>query len=167
MIVATANNFGLSFVLEIVGLALVVIFVVRKVVPPVRKLMADKLAEIGAQLSAGADAAAAAAELVAARQAAFDAAGAEATAIVDQATRGAELVATEGARQADEEYDRIVRRAAASIEAARASVRAEIMAVVGRLVLAAATDVVEAELDPTVQHRLIAEAITATEAEVH
>jgi F-type H+-transporting ATPase subunit b len=168
MIVATADNFGLSFLLEIVGLVVVVWFVVRKFPGPlVVKMMNDKLAEIRGQLSAGEEAAAAAAALVADRKAALEAAGGEAVAIVEQARRGAELVANEGERQAEEEYERIVRRAGAAIEAARGSVRAEIMAQVGRLVVAAATDVVEAELDATAQHRLIGEAITATEAEVH
>ena len=168
MIVATADNFGLSFLLEIVGFVVLVWFVLKKFPGPlVVKMMNAKLADIRGQLSAGEEAADAAAALVADRKAALDAAAGEAAAIVEQARRGALLVASESDRQADEEYERIVRRAGAAIEAARGSVRAEIMAQVGRLVVAATTDVVEAELDGAAQHRLIGEAITATEAEVH
>jgi F-type H+-transporting ATPase subunit b len=129
--------------------------------------MAKKTAEISAQLSAGEETRAAAAALVAERTAALEAARTEAAAIVAQARRGAQIVATDGERAAEEEYERIVHRAQAAIEATRGAVIAGIMAQVGRLVLAAATEVVEAELGPEAQHRLIDEAITATEAEVH
>lgn len=165
MIVAAAANFGLSFILELVALGLVGLFIWRKVLPPLSKAMAAKTAEISAQLSAGDEAKAAGAALIESRTAALEAAKREAIAIVDQARHGAELVAVESERVAQEEYDRIVRRAAPAIEAARATVRAEIMSQIGTLVVAATTDVVEAELDSTTRHRLISEAIAATEAE--
>jgi F-type H+-transporting ATPase subunit b len=164
----SANNFGLSFILEIVGLVVVATFVVRKFPGPlVVKMMNDKLVQIRAQLSAGEEAKKAADTLIASRTAALEAAKDEAQAIVDQARRGAELVAIESDRLADEEYERVVRRAATAIDAERGQARAEIMSQVGRLVLSATTDVVEAELDSTTQRRLIDEAISATEAEVH
>ena len=166
MVFAATDNFGLSFVLELVALGLVILFIIRKVVPPLRKAMDAKTLEITQQLSAGEEAALAAAALLESRNQALAAATDEARSIVDQARRGAELVARESEHQATEEYQRIVRRAGAAIEAARGSVRAEIMRQVGRLVLSATTDVVEAELDATTQHRLIGEAISATEAEV-
>jgi F-type H+-transporting ATPase subunit b len=166
MVVAATDNFGLSFILELVALALVVLFVIRKILPPLRKAMAAKTAEITQQLSAGEDAAAAATALIESRNEALAAATDEARAIVDQARRGAELITSESDHQAEEEYQRVVRRAGAAIEAARGAARAEIMRQVGRLVLSAATDVVEAELDGPTQHRLIGEAIAATEAEV-
>jgi ATP synthase F0 subunit b len=168
MIVATADNFGLTFVLEVVGLIAVVTFVLRKFPGPlVAKMMNDKLADIRAQLSAGDEAKKAGAAFVEERTAALEAAKREAIGIIEQARHGAELVAIDGERQAEEEYDRVVRRAAAAIDAARAAVRAEIMRQVGTLVVSATTDVVEAELDSASQHRLIAEAIAATEAEAH
>jgi len=168
MIVAMADNFGLSFILEVVGLVVVVTFVIKKFPGPlVAKMMNDKLAEIRAQLSAGEEAKAAALALIAQRSRSLEAAKVEAREIVEQARSGAELVAAESDRQADEEYDRIVRRAAGAIDAAHGAVRAEIMGQIGRLVLSATTDVVEAELDATTQHRLIDEAIAETEAEVH
>ncbi len=168
MIVAAGDNFGLSFGLEIVGLVVVTTFVIKKFPGPlVVKSMNDKLSEIRAQLSAGAEAKAAAAALVDRSAAALEEAKTEAAGIVEQARRGAELVAAESTRQADEEYDRIVRRASAAIDAARASARLEVQLLVGRLVYAAAAEVVEAELDPTTQHRLIDDAITSTEAEAH
>lgn len=166
MIIAAADNFGLSFILEVVGLIVVTTFVVKKFPGPlVLKLMNSKLTEIAAQLSAGEEAKKAAEGLVAERQRELDLSEAEARAIVEQARRGAELVATESVRQAEEEYERLVRRAAVTIEVARGATRAEVLAQVGRLVLTAATEVVEAELDATAQHRLIDEAISATEVE--
>jgi F-type H+-transporting ATPase subunit b len=163
----TAGNFGLAFILELAALGLVGLFIARKVMPPLRKAMAAKTAEITAQLSAGEEAKKAGAALIESRTAELQASQREAVAIVEQARHGAELVVVEGERQAEEEYERIVRRAAAAVDAARAAVRAEIMSQVGGLVVSATTDVVEAELDSNVQHRLISEAIAATESEAH
>src|ERR1700733_330258 len=105
MLLATADNFGLSFALEIVGLVVVVWFVLKKFPGPlVVKMMNDKLADIRAQLSAGEAAEQSAAELIESRTRALEAAKVEATAIVEQARRGAELVSAEAVNQADEEY---------------------------------------------------------------
>jgi F-type H+-transporting ATPase subunit b len=165
--VAATTNFGVSFALECVGLVLVAWFAIKKFPGPmIGTLMRDKLAEVRGQLAAGEEATAAAAALLSERRAAVEAARAEAASIVDQARHGAELVREASGSQADEEYERIVRRAADAIEGARLAARAEITAQVGRLVYAAARDVIAAELDDPAQRRLIDEAIRATEAEV-
>ncbi|HUY30817.1 MAG TPA: F0F1 ATP synthase subunit B [Acidimicrobiales bacterium] len=165
MLLASAN-FGLSYILEVVGLAFVVAFVVRKVVPPLRAAMNRQEAAIRAQLAAGDEARAAAERLVASRRADLERARAEAETIVAQARESAEQLASDGQRRAEEERARLVARAAVEVELARAQARDEVTSRVAALVIVAAEAVVEAELDGEMHHHLIAQAIAAAESEV-
>lgn len=160
-----AANFGESYILEVVGLLLVVVFVVRKVVPPLRRAMDKQADVIRAQLASGDEARAAAERLVAARRAELEHARSEASHLVEQAKRSAEQLVEDGRRRADEERQRLVARAGAEVELARARVREEVTSRVAALVIAAAEAVVEAELDTATHHHLIVEAIAAAESE--
>jgi len=163
---ASAGNFGLSFILELVGTVLVVLVIWRYVVPPLRTMMARRLATIESELEAGDRARAAAGELVSARRAALEEAKAEAARILEQAQRAAETLVADGTRAAEEEYQRALVRAENEVESFRTRLRAEVMDEAGSVVVAAAERVVEAILDQPRHHRLIGEAIGATETEV-
>lgn len=169
MLYASTNaavNFGESYVLELVGLALVVVFVVRKVVPPLRRAMNAQSESIRTQLASGDEMRAAAERVVAERKAALDAARAEAARIVEQARSSAEQIVEDGRRRGDEEHQRLVARAATEIELTRARVREDVSSQFALLVIEAAEAVVEAELNVEIHHHLIAEAIAAAESEV-
>ena len=163
-LLAAAGNFGLSFILEVIGTVLVALFIVRYVVPPLRRMMTRRLETIRASLEAGERAREAAAELVAEKRAALEEAKTEAQHIVDQARRGAENLVAEGHRNSEEEYERALHRAQSEIEASQARLRSEILDETGALVVDAAERVVNAVLDGPRHHRLIDEAIGATDA---
>ncbi len=164
MLYASAN-FGESFLLEVVALVLVIAFIVRKVVPPLRKAMDHRAETIRGQLAAGDEARAAAAALVESRRAALEAAKSEAAAIVDQARQSAAQIVADGSRRAESEAERLAQRAGTEVLLAHSRVRQEVATEVGALVLELTERVVVAELDEVKHHRLIAEAISAAESE--
>ncbi|HVB06276.1 MAG TPA: F0F1 ATP synthase subunit B [Acidimicrobiales bacterium] len=161
---AATGNFGLSYLLEWVALIFVALFIKRYVAPFLGAQMSAKREQIRGQLAEREEAAAAAAALIAARRAELEAARAEAEGIVRLARDSAASLVEEGRARAAEERERLVRRATAEIEAAHSRVRAEVIAELGSIVVDAAERVVTAELDDANQRRLIAEAISATEA---
>ncbi len=164
MVLASAN-FGESYILEVVGLVLVVVFIVRRVAPPLAKLMNDKQASIRSQLAAGDEARAAAEQVVAKRAAELEVARQEAATILDQARVSAGQLVDDGRRRAEDEYQRLVTRASTELDLARSRAREEVMAHIASLVVAAAEAVVESELDSATHHHLIDEAIAAAESE--
>jgi F-type H+-transporting ATPase subunit delta len=159
-------DFGLSFVLEWVGLAIFAAVVVLKFpIPQLRRMMSAQTEVIRAQLVATETARADAGRLVAERTAAVERARAEAAALVVRAERNAEHLLAVGRERADGEYSLALTRANIAIDLARARVRTEVINEVGALVVAVATRVVAAELDERDHHRLIGEAIVAAESE--
>lgn len=165
MILASAGNFGISFILEFIGLVVVFAIIRRYIWPPLNKKMNERLDSIKTQLAAGDQARAEAARLVAEKNQALKAAETEATQIIEQAKKNAEFLVEDGKRRADEEYERLVARITQEIEAARLRMRQEVLTLLGEVVLVATKVVVQAELDESGHHRLIDEAIAATEAE--
>lgn len=160
-------DFGAAFYEEIAGLVLFLAFAIFKFPGPLLKRAMDaRQRAIGAQLDAGEQARAQAEALVASRRAALEAAKGDAANLVEQARGSAERLRADGERRAGEEYERLVAKAAADLELERARMRDEVIAELSGLVVAGATEVVEAELDTGRQHRLIGEAISAAESEV-
>jgi ATP synthase F0 subunit b len=167
-ILASSGNFGLSWILEVVSLIPIGWIVWRYVWASginLRGLMAARAAAISSQLSAGDEARTQAAALVEAKRAALEAAKAEAETIRVQSSAAAEEVIAEGTRRASDDYQRLLQRAEAEIAAALARVRAEIAEEASALIVEAVEAVIAAELDGASHHRLIDEAIGATEAE--
>lgn len=164
MILAASGNFGISFLLEILGIVIVAALIWRYIAPPLNKVMAKKLESIKGQLAAGAEARAESEHLVEERKNALAAATVEAGQIVEQAKRSADFLLSDGVRRAEEEYGRIIGRIEHEVEAARSRARQEVLNELGAVVVAATEVVVRAELDGTSHHRLINEAITATES---
>ena len=165
LVLASTSNFGLSYVLEWVGLVLVAAFFWRYLRPPLTKAMSAQAERIRASLEAGNEAKVEAERLVERERAALAAAGAEAAALLEQSRHGAERLLEEGRRRADDEYARVVARAATEIALERSRIEGEIGAELSELVLRYASRLVEAELDAESQHRLFGEVIEAAEAE--
>ena len=168
MLFAEAGNFGLSWILEVLTL-IIITFAVWKLVWAgginLRGMMAARAATIETQLSAGDEARAQAEVLVATKRAALDAARVEAASIVLQSENAAAAVVSEGERKAAEDYERLLQRANIEIETALSRVRSEVAAAASTLIVQAVESVIAAELDGSLHHRLINEAIDATEAE--
>lgn len=167
-ILAASGNFGLSWILEVVAVVPICYVVWRYVWASginLRGLMSARAAAISAQLSAGDEARSQAAALVETKRAAFEAAKAEADTIRAQSSAAAEEIVAEGVRRASDDYQRLVQRAEAEIAAALTRVRAEIAEEASMVIVAAVEQVIAAELDADSHHRLIGEAIGATEAE--
>ncbi|HXZ82833.1 MAG TPA: hypothetical protein VED84_03665 [Acidimicrobiales bacterium] len=162
--ILASSDFGLSFALEWVALAIVVSLVVRYVVPWLGAQMNARAEAIGAELAAGEQVCVAAEQLVADCAAALEQAKAEAAAIVARARDNAEHVVAEGRARADREYGHALFQAEVAIDLSRAHLREEVIARVGALVVTAATNVVAAELSDQGHHRLIGEAIVAAES---
>jgi len=163
---ASADNFGESYILEVVALVFIVAFVWRKFpVPWLRTAMQAQREKIGSQLAAGEEARAAAERIVAQRRADVEAAQQEALLITQQATTSAAQLIEDGRRRGEDEYARLVARAATEIELARARARDDVTTRIAQIVIAAAESVVEAELDGPLHHQLIDEAIGAAEVE--
>ena len=164
-IAASTANFGLSFLLEIVGIIIVGALIWRYIAPPLNRMMSRKLESIKGQLSAGDEARAEAVRVVGEHQAALESAKLESVQIIQQAKRSAEFLVNDGVRRAEEEYGRIVSRIEHEINAARSRARQEVLTDLGAVVVVATEVVVRAELDEISHHRLIGEAIAATESE--
>jgi F0F1-type ATP synthase membrane subunit b/b' len=163
-----SSNFGLSWILEVIALVPIVYIVWKYVWAGglnLRGLMAARAAAIGAQLSAGDDARAQAVALVADRRKELDEATAEAATIRAQSSSAANEIIAEGTRRASDDYQRLLQRAEAETAAALARVRAEIAAEASTIIVDTVEAVIAAELDGASHHRLIDEAIAATEAE--
>jgi F-type H+-transporting ATPase subunit b len=160
-----SNNFGLSYVLELVGIAITVALIWKYIAPPLGRAMNRRLDSIRGQLAAGETARAEGLKIVEQRTAELKAAEQEAKALIEQAKHSAELLVLEGQRRAEEERSRIVARTAVEIAAARARARHEVLADLGLVIVAATEVVVRAELNDASHHRLIDEAIAATESE--
>lgn len=165
---AAAGDFGLSWILEVITL-FIIAFVIWKYVWSgginLRGMMSARETAIWTQLSAGDEARAQAEALVAAKRAALDAAKAEAASIQSQSESAAADVVAEGERRAAEDYERLLQRADVEIEAALSRVRAEVASAASALIVEAVESVIAVELDGGSHHRLINEAIDATEAE--
>jgi F0F1-type ATP synthase membrane subunit b/b' len=168
LVLASSGNFDLSWILEVVSLIPIGYIVWRYVWANginLRGLMAARAAAIAAQLSAGDEARAQAAALVDAKRSAFEAAKAEAETIRAQSSAAAAEIIAEGSRRASDDYERLLQRAEAEIIAALARVRAEIAEEASAVIVETVEGVIAAELDGVSHHRLIDEAIGATEAE--
>lgn len=165
MILASAN-FGLTYWLEIVGLLLVLWVIIFKFPGPWLKQMMDRRREqIGRDLSAGEEAEHEAERVIAQSQAELEAAREEAQMIREQARRSAELIRAEGNTRAEEEYNRLIHRADSEIETARHRVEAGVLDELAGTIVAATEAVVVAELNATLQRRLIEESLIAAEHE--
>jgi F-type H+-transporting ATPase subunit b len=156
---------GFTFVLELVGFLLVLWFIARYVLPPLRRAMATREAQIRNAIDAADESRREAAALVQQRREALEAARAEARQIIDQANEVAEQLRQDGRQRGQDEYERLVQAARSEIELERQRARDEVMSDVGSLVLMAAERVIGAGLDAGRHRALVDEAIAAAESD--
>lgn len=155
---------GFTFVLELIAFLLVLGFIAKYVLPPLRKAMNDREAQIRNAISSAEDARRDAERLDAERRELLEAARNEARAIVDHANQIAEQLRGEGRQRGQDEYERLLQAARSEIELERQRARDEVMADVGALVLQAAERVIGASLDDDRHRALVDEAVSAAEA---
>lgn len=166
--VFASENFGLSFILEIVSLLFIAAFIVRYVWSGglnLKGMVNRRLDQIRTQLAQGTEARAATAALVVLRNEALARAHVDASEIAEQARRSAGQLLEEGTKRAEEEYRRFVTRAYVDIELERNRVRDEVMVEIGALVVEAAQRVIDAELSDSLHRHFIDSAISAAESE--
>lgn len=150
-----------TFVLELVVFLLVLGFIAKFVLPPLRQAMAEREGGIRRAVEAAEHARAEADRLARERREVLEAARQQARSIVDEANRAAESSRDEGRRRGQEEFERLVAAAEGDIDAARQSARDEVMGDLGTLVLHAAERVIGAGLDDQRHRSLVDEAISA------
>ncbi len=150
-----------TFVLELIGFLLVLGFVAKYVLPPLRKAMEAREAHIRGAIEAAEEARREAAETAARRREALEAARSEARQIVDQAAETADQLREEGRRRGQEEYERLLAAAQSEIDLERQRARDEVMSELGDLVLRAAERVIGSGLDDSRHRALVDEAIAA------
>jgi F-type H+-transporting ATPase subunit b len=154
---------GFTFVLELIAFVLVLGFVAKYVLPPLRKAMAERAEHIRSSIQAAEDAKRDAEALAARRREQLDAARQEARSIIDQANATADQLREEGRQRGQAEYDRLLANARVDIEQERQRARDEVMEDVGALVLRAAEQVIGGALDAESHRALVSEAIAAAE----
>jgi F-type H+-transporting ATPase subunit b len=153
-----------TFIAELIAFLLLVLFIAKVVVPPLRKVMNDREAHIKGSLDAAEEARRSAEESSARRREVLETARQEARGIIDQASETAEQLKEDGRQRGQEEYDRLVESARHEIQLERDRARNEVMQDLGALVIEAAERVVGAGLDPARHRALVEEAITAAQA---
>ena len=161
-----ASNFiipNFTFVLQLLAFLLVLGFVAKYVLPPLRKAMAERAEHIRSSIQAAEDAKRDAEASAVGRREQLEAARQEARAIVDQANATAEQLREEGRQRGQQEYDRLLVNAGNDIEQERQRAREEVMGDVGALVLRAAEQVIGGALDAERHRALVLEAIAAAE----
>lgn len=153
-----------TFVLELIAFLLVLGFIAKYVLPPLRKAMSDREAQIRNAIEASDSSRREAAELADRRRETLEVARQEARQIVDQASEFAEQMKEEGRQRGQEEYERLLLAARAEIEVERQRARDEVMGEVGELVLRAAERVIGGGLDAERHRALVDEAISAAQS---
>lgn len=161
----TASILNLTYALEWIGLALLALFIWRKIWPPLSRAMEAREATIRESLATGERARAEGEQRVGEAQARLESARGEAETLVDQARRSAAQIEEDGRRLAEEEAARILARVDVEVELERARVAEQIAAEVSAVVLSATDEVVRRELDVAAHRRLVDQAIRAAEDE--
>jgi F-type H+-transporting ATPase subunit b len=154
---------GFTFVLELIAFVLVLGFVAKYVLPPLRKAMDERAEHIRSSIQAAEDAKRDAETLAARRREQLEAARQEARSIIDQANATADQLREEGRQRGQAEYERLLANARVDIEQERQRARDEVMEDVGALVLRAAEQVIGGALDAESHRALVSEAIAAAE----
>ena len=152
---------GFTFVLELIAFLLVLAFVAKYVLPPLRKAMADREAQIRNSIQAAEDLRHDAEQSSRQRRELLEAARVEARQIVDQAGEIAEQLRDEGRRRGQEEYERLLEAARGEIAVERERARAELLNELGAVVLDAAERVIGGALDEDRHRALVDDAISA------
>lgn len=153
-----------SYLAEVLGFLLLVLFIYRYVKPPLKRLMDRQAESIRLSLSSADAGLESSRQMLADARAALEAAHSEATAILERAHETSAQLLLEGERNGRGEYDRLVASAVAEVDFERQRAREEVTRQVGTIVMAATELVVAAEIDTSLQRVFIGETIDAAEA---
>ncbi|MGH9170477.1 MAG: F0F1 ATP synthase subunit B [Acidimicrobiales bacterium] len=154
-----------TFLAELVAFLIMVAFIAKYIVPPLRQMMNDRESFIRSSIEGAEDAKKKAEETLAKRREALDGARQEARAIIEQANETADQLRDEGRKRGQDEYERLVESARHEIDLERERARAEVMADLGALVIDAAERVIgSGGIDATRHRALVDEAISAAQA---
>jgi F-type H+-transporting ATPase subunit b len=167
MLVAASNNILLpnaTIIPELLAFLFVLAVVGKYVVPKINAAIETRQKSIADSLRVIEQAAAKESAADTEARAVLSEARQQARALIDNANRVAEELQEEARRRGDEEFERRVAQAQGEIERARRQAESSLLSELGDLVVATATRVVEAEIDPRRHQALIDEAIDAVTA---
>ncbi|HEV8065102.1 MAG TPA: F0F1 ATP synthase subunit B [Acidimicrobiales bacterium] len=154
-----------TFIAEVVAFLIMIAFIAKYVVPPVRGAMQKREEQIRTSIESAEQARKSAEEAAAKRREALEGARQEARTIIEQANETADQLRDEGRRRGQEEYERMLESARHEIDLERERARAEVMADLGALVIDAAERVIgSGGLDAERHRALVDEAISAAQA---
>jgi F-type H+-transporting ATPase subunit b len=150
-----------TFIVELVAFLIVLGFLARVVLPPLRKALDDRASKIQGELAAADEAKADAAAADAERRGALEDARHQAREIVAQANRTADQVAAQSQARAQDEYERIVGSARSEVDLARQRAVEEAANRLGEIVIGVVERIVEREVNAETHRDLIEEAARA------
>jgi F-type H+-transporting ATPase subunit b len=165
--VLASSNFlvpNITFVFELVAFLIVIGVLAKYILPPLQKAMNDRQGVIRQALTDAETAKQRAAEAEVEYRRILDEARTQARTMVDEAGRLAEQLRADRRAQAEEEYQRLLARATADIDAAARRASEELRRQSADLVIAVVEKVVEG-LDASAHRELIDRTIAEVEAQ--
>jgi F-type H+-transporting ATPase subunit b len=166
-VLVASSNFlvpGPTFIVEWVIFIAVLGFLAKWVLPPLNRVMQARQERIERAISEAEEARARARELEEQQRRALEEARQEARSLKDEATRVGEQLRQELQRKGEEEYQRLVARASADIEASARKAAEQLRGQVATLVIAVTERVLGEGITIPDQRRLVEEAIAELEA---
>ena len=168
MLLATTNFLvpNATFVVELLAFLLVLAFLARKVLPPINGALEARQEGIARNIKDAEEAKKRAHDLEDQQQQALEESRQEARALRDAATKMGEQLRQELQQRGEEEYQRLVARASADIEASTRKAAEQLRGEVAELVMAVVERVLVEGITLADQQRLVDRAIAEVEAQV-
>jgi F-type H+-transporting ATPase subunit b len=168
MLLATTNFLvpNATFVVELLAFLLVLAFLAKRVLPPINKALETRQEAIARNIKDAEEANKRAHDLEEQQHQALEEARQEARALRDAATKVGEQLKVELQKKGEEEYQRLVARAGADIEASTRKAAEELRGQVAELVLAVVERVLVEGITLADQQQLVDRAIAEVEAQV-
>ena len=167
MLIADSNFLipNSTLIVELVAFLVVLFFISKIVLPPLKDALDKRAAQIGSELAAADEAKADATAADEERRSALEEARHQARELVAQANRTAEQVRTEAQANAQNEYERIVGNAETEVGLARQRAVDEAANRMGEIVMDVVERVIGREVDAEAHRDLIDEAVRALRAD--
>jgi F-type H+-transporting ATPase subunit b len=153
-----------TFVVELVLFVVVLGIVAKFILPPITGAMDERARKVSGALQAGDEAQDAAEQLAAERRHVLEAARSDARALLDDAATAVEGLLAEARESGQAEHARILAEATPRIAAERSTVESELLSKMDELVVAAASQVIGAELDAGRHRQVIDDAVARAAA---
>jgi F-type H+-transporting ATPase subunit b len=155
-----------TFFVELIIFIVLIVIMGKKIIPPVTKALAERQERIRASLDAADQARVDAAAADDERRAVLEDARMKAREVVAEANRTAEAVRVGAQARGEAEYERIVGSAEAEVALARQRAVEEAANRLGEIVMDVVERVIAREVNAEAHHDLIAEAVSALNADV-